>query len=153
MEQIIRSFSRSTLFAAAALAVSMIMGSPTTGACADHLDTSILAPLPDLRTPDQVGWLERLRNRRLAQTKIHAAKAEARLEAIKQKGRATVSRPAQDPSTAAAVVESQAGSPPAITGAAPETIDGKALKPFNRQSKFYQGGSLVSQGKNRVRSR
>lgn len=153
MEKIIRSISRSTLFAATVLVAGMIAGSPTSGICADHLDTRILAPLPDLRTPDQVGWLERLRNRRLAQTKINAAKAEARLEAMKQKGRATVNRPAQNPSTAAAVVESQAGSPPAITGAAPETIDGKALKPFNRQSKFYQGGSLVSQGKNRVRGR
>lgn len=153
MEQLIRSFSRSTLFAATVLVAGMIVGSPTNGACADHIDTSILAPLPDLRTPDQVGWIERLRNRRLAQTKIHAAKAEARLKAIEQRGRATVSRPAQDPSTAAAVVESQAGSSPAITGAAPQTIDGNALKPFNRGSKFYQDGFLVFRGKAGLRGR
>ncbi|MGB0154907.1 MAG: hypothetical protein ACPGFB_12830 [Verrucomicrobiales bacterium] len=142
-----RSFSRSTLLAATFLVAGMFLGSPATQVQADDINTNNLPPLPDIRTPDQVRWFERWRNRRVIQKEIRHAKAEARREARERQSRATVNRPAQDPSTAAAVVSSQSGAPYAGSNTAPETIDGAALKPFNSGSKFYQGGFLVFQSK------
>ena len=143
MERMNRSFSRSTLLAAAFLAAGMFLGSPANQVQADDINTSNLPPLPDIRTPDQVRWFERWRNRLVIQKKIRHAKAEARREARERQSRPTVNRPAQDPSTAAAVVSSQSGSPYAGSNTTPETIDGDALKPFNSKSKFYEGGFLV----------
>ena len=147
MELMNRSFSRCALLAATLLVAGVIISGPASEVRANDIDdaSSILPPLPDIRTPDQVRWFERWRNRRVNQMKIRHAKADARREAKEQK--ATVSRPAQDPSTASAVVQSQAGAPYAGSNAAPETIDGAALKPFDAGSKFYQGGFLVFQGK------
>lgn len=147
MERINRSFSRSTLLAATFLVAGMFLGSPATQVQADDINTNNLPPLPDIRTPDQVRWFERWRNRRVIQKEIRHAKAEARREARERQSRATVNRPAQDPSTAAAVVSSQSGAPYAGSNTAPETIDGAALKPFNSGSKFYKGGFLVFQSK------
>lgn len=142
-----RSFSRSTLLAATFLVAGMFLGSPATQVQADDINTNNLPPLPDIRTPDQVRWFERWRNRRVIQKEIRHAKAEARREARERQSRATVNRPAQDPSTAAALVSSQSGAPYAGSNTAPETIDGAALKPFNSGSKFYKGGFLVFQSK------
>jgi len=155
MEPMTRRFSRSTLIAATVLAAGMLLGAPAAPqAHADDLDSSMtLPPLPDIRTPDQVRWFERWRNRWVSQMEIlHAkvAKAEARRNAREQKQRPIVKRRAQDPSTAAAVVQSQKGSPSSGSSVFPETIDGAALKPFNSGSKFYQDGSLVFQGKERT---
>lgn len=147
MERMNRSFSRSTLLAATFLVAGMFLGSPATQVQADDINTNNLPPLPDIRTPDQVRWFERWRNRRVIQKEIRHAKAEARREARERQSRATVNRPAQDPSTAAALVSSQSGAPYAGSNTAPETIDGAALKPFNSGSKFYKGGFLVFQSK------
>lgn len=109
-----------------------------------------LAPLPDLRTPDQITWMERYRNHRLAKFKVRKAEADAAREAKEFERRATVNQPMRDPDSALVLVESQSGSFGNYVGnsEAPVNANNGTLRPFNSSSTFVKDNQLVYRGNN-----
>lgn len=109
-----------------------------------------LAPMPDLRTPDQITWKERQRNRRLAKYEARQAEIEAKKKEKELRQRATVTGPMADPSTALVLVESQQMGGENFIGntQAPETVNSAGtLKPFDQDSVYYQDSQMVYKGR------
>tara|TARA_R110002096_G_scaffold243410_4_gene435546 strand:+ start:448 stop:969 length:522 start_codon:yes stop_codon:yes gene_type:complete len=149
MDQTNRRFSRKVLIGATLMLAGMLVGgTPVQANPADNVDAEvILPPFPDLRTPDQVRWWERMRNRQVYTREVRQAKNEARRDGREAKSRAVVNRPQADPATALAQVSSQKDyAVPAGNVEAPATINGGTLKPFNSGSVFIRNGQQVYQG-------
>lgn len=108
-----------------------------------------LPPLPDLRTPDQVTRKERIRDQLIAKQERRKAETEAIREEKELRKRATVNRPAADPSSALVQVESQQMSGSGFVGnqEAPTTVSEGTLKPFNESSSYYKDNQLVYKGR------
>ena len=108
-----------------------------------------LPPLPDLRTPDQVTWMERYRNHRLAKFKQRKAEAEAARQARELERRAVVNEPMRDPNSALIHVESQANRYQASPGnvEAPTTPNNSTLRPFDANATYVKNHQLVYRGK------
>ncbi len=144
-----RNYSLFSLVAAAILLVGMLVGAPAVQANpgqASQSELGMLVPMPDLRTPDQVRWWERLRNRQVAKRKMRTAKTEAKRES-REREEAAVVYHAQDPSMALAHVSSQSGTAASYGNVeAPSTLNGGTLCPVNGSSRYYRNGQMLYQG-------
>lgn len=104
-----------------------------------------LAPMPDLRVPEQVTKREKWRDKRVANAKErHLANEEARAKR-EEKRQHEVRTSQSDPSLALVHVHSSRGAPYSGVHDAPSTSS-STLKPFNENSAYYRDGMLMSHG-------